>query len=186
MINLLPPQGLTFLKIEYRLRVSAVFMIMCGLAFLCIAIACIPTHVLVKAQIKGIDTTASNFQNQHKAIITLENEVKKTNTIITQLKKNPDTLNVGMLIEKINQLTSTTTPIKSYVMQYDSKTNIVTGIQIQGIASTRGDIMMLKRTLENSNTELFENIQVPISDLARDTNAPFTITINFKKNITHI
>jgi len=55
MINLLPPKAKKFAKIEYYLRVGSTFAFLFGALALFIAVAHIPTYVLIDVQIKTLN-----------------------------------------------------------------------------------------------------------------------------------
>jgi Tfp pilus assembly protein PilN len=176
MINLIPPDGQKVLKTEYVLRVGATFGILFGVVLLLVVVAHIPTYVLVDAQIKSLDTSMVQYNNEREDTRELDEEVKRAKTITAQLGVTDDTISATALLTELQRVMPNAITLKSFAMQTDDKGDAT--VQVQGIAPTREALAAFKVAVENS--EMFAEAQIPISDLAKDTDLPFAVTITLE------
>lgn len=177
MINLIPPEGLRVVKMEYFLRVGATFCFLFGFTILLITVALIPTYVLVDAQIKTIENSTAEYQKQNETLTTLDQEVRTTMLVVNKLKGGNNTITSSQVIGAIYQSAPSGIVFKSFLVEQDDAGMV--SVQARGVAPTREVLVKLKTTLESA--ELFEEAVIPIGDLARDTNLPFVITISLAK-----
>lgn len=173
MINLIPPQGHTALTHEYVLRVWTVYAAI--LAGVCAAGAAllIPTYVLVSAQLNVVAVDNARTTEVEGEFARVEEDIAHANTIITQLMENTSDVRISEVIEEVvshggQGITFTT-------FQAVEEKGTLKEIAIQGIASSRGTLSSLKTSLEAS--PYFTRVELPLSDLARDANLPFAITL---------
>ncbi len=176
MINLIPPGGHAVMRREYLLRVSATVSFLFTGVFVFLTIALIPTYVLVEAQ---INTFALDERDNSKedALKNAEAEVSRVKAILTQLKSTPDTITASDVIDEVRKSASPNIFFKTF--DVNASAGIIESIHVQGIAPTRETLAGLKRALEES--KIFLRAEVPISDLARDADLPFAITITLEK-----
>lgn len=176
MINLLPPIGHHAVKQEYLFRVTASILLLFSFIAIFLTIAFVPTYVLVGAQIKafeGVDGTDAEKETLRSA----EAEMQTAEDILKQLGKSTETLSHSLVIQEIQKMASSEIDFKTF--RIDSTKDDVVVIQVQGIAETRESLAQYKIALESA--PLFEKAEIPISDLAKETNLPFSITITPKK-----
>lgn len=177
MINLIPPQGQRVARQEYMLRVTSTFFILFGILGLFLTVACIPTYVLITAQMKVID--AENQQNapNQETVRKAENEVLQANNIVAQLKASPSSNSYITYIEEILKTAPEGISFKTFTL--GTTGGVFDMIQVQGTASTRETLSRFKTALEA--TDMFTKAEVPIADLVRETNLPFVIAITVKQ-----
>lgn len=177
MINLIPPQGIRAAKREYVLRTAATALMLFGTIVLLLVAAHVPTYILVDAQIKTLELTAEKEAGREDAIKTAEAEVKRVQAVLAQLKKTPSKTREIDVVTEIEKYTSGAIELQNFTVTMENvKTDL---IQVRGIAATREALAQFKNALENS--PLFEKADIPISDLVRETNLPFTITLTLTK-----
>lgn len=176
MINLIPLEGKKSAKREYMLRLGATFCFLFGFVTLLLAAAHIPTYVLIQAQISTIEADAGRGTDKVEAIKQADEEVRKIGVVIAQLKKTHDTLHKSDVVTEIERHISDTIVLKNFSIDITGqKTDM---IQVQGTATTREALAQFKSALEAS--PLFSKAEVPISDLVRDTDLPFTVTLQLE------
>lgn len=177
MINLIPPEGKKVLKREFILRVSGTSAFLLGIVCLILVGSLVPTYVLTSAQIqeyeKRIETVGDTTQKYKEA----EQEIKKIGEVLTQLKSGSSTRPSTELFREVERLASPGIVFKSFQINTDKR--VGDSLLVQGVAPTRESLVVFKNALKTSS--LFEKADIPISDLARDVELPFTITISLKK-----
>lgn len=173
MINLIPPQGRALMKREYMFRVGATFCILFGWLALFFAVAHIPTYVLVKAQIQNIDAVAQRESSRDEEIKQSEAEVRAAQAVIMQLRAVKESRKVADIVGEVHRLANDSIRLHTFVLtDLEEKTSV---IQVQGSATTREEFVAFKDALEASL--FFARAEIPISDLARDTDLPFMMTL---------
>ena len=136
-----------------------------------LTIAFIPTYVLVGAQIKTFEGVEKN-NAEHTESGTTESEVRATESLLKQLGKTTESRTAGAIIKEIEETAPPTVSFKTFRIESVKGT---TTIQVQGVADTRESLARFKNALEASDS--FDKAEVPISDLAKETELPFMITI---------
>lgn len=173
MMNLIPPQGKRSARREYLLRTVSVCAMILGVVILLLAIAHMPTYVLVDAQTDALESTARKESERGEAVKVLEAEVGRTELIIKQLKRTKDLPREIDIVAEIRQHASNGIRLTAFTVDVSGqKTD---QIQVSGVASTREMLAGFKTALESS--PLFEKAEIPISSLVRDTDLPFTVTL---------
>ncbi len=179
MINLIPPIGHKTIRREYILRVVSTILLLFSSVIICLTIALVPRYVLVDTQIKVLESELNQQGISTDVYSAVEKEVKNSNNVLSQIKSvSPHTLS-STVIEEVKAVASPSITFETF--QVDSGGDRVNSVQIQGVAPTREALAQLKLKLENS--PMFEKAEVPIADLVRDTNLPFTITVVLEKNM---
>jgi len=69
---------------------------------------------------------------------------------------------------------------KQFTINTDEQ-GVIEEVLVQGVSPTRSELAQYKVSLEDN--PLFESAEVPISDLARDANLPFVITITLSQDV---
>lgn len=174
MINLIPPAGHRVVKREYILRVGATYAFLFGLVCFVLGVAYVPTYVLIKAQIDTMSIVTERERGEGETLKIIENEIRMTHEVLTQLQSVKDSITPSDAIGAIEKATPTGVSFKTFTIS-ETKGNI-TAIQVQGVATTRETLIRFKRDVEE--LEIFSTAEVPISDLAKDTNLPFTMTVS--------
>lgn len=174
MINLIPPEGLRNVKKEYALRVGATLGMLFGFTCMLIAAALIPTYVLIDAQSKTLEDATARFREQNEVLTSLDDEVRTAMLLTKVIALNYDEVTPTKIIETIQHATPPGVAFESF--QLEQKGEIITSVQVRGVAKTRETLIALKTNLEK--TGLFENVTIPIGDLARDSNLSFALSIS--------
>lgn len=173
MINLLPPKGHTSLKHEYFLRIISVYGFMLGAVFISGIILVLPTYVLVSSQLNNVRPMDSEEEIIKNTYAEALSHIQDANTVMAQLRSAVPNVETSAIITEVIRLAPK--GITFHTFQAKREANVLKSIDVQGYAVTRNALAALKNALEAS--PIFETATVPISDLARETNLPFVITI---------
>lgn len=180
MINLIPPQGHSALHHEYILRVGALYGFLLGGVLVAGTVLMIPTYVLTGSQLEAVRSDNSENAEATQSFSRASDEIKTANAVMSQLKVNEESVAYSAIIEEIVRSAPSGITFNTFQIRPAEKES--TDLTVQGLASTRNALATFKSALEVS--PLFEKAEIPISDLARDTNLPFVVTITLKKSIT--
>ena len=172
MINLIPPAGHAAIRKEYLMRVGATYCLLFAAIAILLTVALIPTYVLVRAQMNG--AIAQEGANEEDAdIARIEDDISRTEAIVTELKKMPTEPDMSTLIHEIEKSAPQGISFRNFMLNHVK--NVIGPIQVQGTATRREDLIVFKQALEAHS--LFESAAVPIADLARERDVPFSMTV---------
>ncbi len=171
MINLLPPEGHRAVKQEYLLRMGASVLLLFSCVGIFLTVAFVPTYVLIGAQVKTFEGVEKN-NSESTQTGTTTSDVRVIESLLKQIGKTSESREAGSIIKEIEGVASPAISFKTFRIESVKGT---TTIQVQGIAETRGSLADFKNALEASDS--FTKADVPISDLAKETDLPFMITI---------
>lgn len=179
MINLIPPEGEKAVRREYLLRTGATAACIIGFVFLVLSGSLLPTYILTGVHIKEYQEKVDAEKDIAQVFQDAEKEVKLSEELLTQLKSGSSSRSVSELIRAVEEKTPQGITFKAFQMN-TAKRGADT-LLVQGVAATREDLVRFKNTLKE--VPLFEKVEIPIADLARDTSLPFSITITLKPMI---
>lgn len=177
MINLIPPEGQKVAKREYVLRVFSTMCVLFGFIAILLAVANIPTYVLIGAQINSLNETHTKSAEKETLIKKIDTEVQGAMAIVRQIKSSPDTMQATEVIGEIKKHTSSNVTLRTFVINKNTENTIVS-VDIQGLATTRSALAEFKNAFAES--KMFKKVEVPIADLVSETNVPFTLTMMLK------
>lgn len=173
MINLLPPKGHTALKHEYILRVASMYGFILAGVFIAGTILMVPTYVLVSSQLNTVRPEDAQIDETKKIYDEALSHVQSANTTMAQLRSSVPNADISALITEIIRVAPP--GITFHTFQVLREEALVKSVEVQGEATTRNALAALKNTLEAST--LFETARIPISDLARENELPFVVTV---------
>ncbi len=177
MINLIPPEGHKMIRREYFLRVGSTILFLFSGVIVCLTIALVPRYVLIGAQIKTTEAGANQEEVNNDVYQAVEKEVTNVNSILSQFKRVSAPIFSSTVIELVRSTAPTSITFETFIV--NSSGDYVDSVQISGVAPTREALAELKSRLEASS--VFDKAEVPIADLVRDNNLPFTITVTLEK-----
>jgi len=177
MTNLIPPEGKKSVKREYFLRVGATYGFLFSFVLILLSAALIPTYVLVGAQIDAFEAEKEQNNNDTSALQEIDKEVEAIKEILAQFKRTPENILPSVLISEIKNVAPYSIGFTNFTVQAEE--GVIDKIKIQGDAPTREALAALKNAIEAS--PFFDKAEVPIADLARDTDLPFAITVTLVK-----
>ncbi len=173
MINLLPPNARKQVQVEYWIRVSSVWVILLGCACIIIGLLMVPSLILVQAQLAVYDGEYQAASTQNSVYEKLEQDVQVANGIATQLGTSDGDRLFSNIISEVEGIAARTVVLNSIAF---SRTDIgVQSVQITGESASRLLLVEFRDALENS--PLFDSAALPLANLAKDKDVPFSITI---------
>lgn len=174
MINLIPPEAQSHIVTEYWFRVAAVWLMMLAVTMGLVAILLLPAYVLVTNQV-SVNTQAA------EAIMAESGEQSSALKLLTQANLYADAVVVSAgrqsLLSVFDAIASVTTPDVISISNYSfARTDAALGqIKIDGEALTRRDLISFRDKL--TEHPLIDKVNLPIANLAKDKNIPFSITL---------
>jgi hypothetical protein len=179
MINLIPPSAQKQVKHEYWIRVASVWMILIGSAFLVVSILMAPVYMLVTAQLKSFsfEYTQANIESQ--SFKDSETKIITSNEIASLLAKSEGTTAYTTIIKKLESLAGEDIIITDFDLS--RKAGVISPVVISGEADSRLALTQFQDAIQGD--EMFSGATLPISNLAKDRDIPFTITVDLNKKI---
>ena len=180
MINLIPPEAKKSITIEYWVRVGSVWALLLAFALACASFVFLPAYVLISSQ---VDAYTESTDSASEKIASYEN----VTTGLIRASQEARTVIAGTNI----------TPISEYVALIDtvqgSGINItkvslsradegIAPIQVSGVATDRQSLAAFRDRLLREAT--FSAVDLPIANLAKDRDIPFSITITVDNSMT--
>lgn len=173
MINLIPHKGQIALKHEYLLRVGSVYGFLFTGVFLACTALMVPTYVLTSSQMIGAQDVSAEIEKTKASFGTAFGEIKVANTVMAQLRKEQDDIQISQVIEEIVKVAPREISFTTFQAEREGVT--LKEIRVQGIAENRIALATFKNEIEKSS--LFSQALVPIADLARNSDLPFVVTV---------
>jgi hypothetical protein len=177
MINLIPLAAKRSVRIEYWVRVLSVWLILWSIALFAAASILLPTYMLVGLQVSSYEATAveaseevASYENVSGALAQASQEAR----IVLDEEAKPLFSEFLLLFERLQgegvQVTKT-------MLDRDEKG--IGLIALEGIAADRQALASFRdRLLEQ---ESITAVDLPISNLARDKDITFSITVTLVK-----
>lgn len=174
MINLIPPHARKQVKIEYWIRVVSVWVLLSAIALLVVAVLLVPSYTLVRSQLSAYEATYQQAAEWDASYKELEVEVAEANTNAKQLLLGSDSLKFTVVLQEIETLAGASIMVDSVDMERE-ETGVLETFEVKGIAATRAALVAYRDAIEQH--ELFASAALPISNLAKDREVPFSITV---------
>jgi hypothetical protein len=173
MINLLPPHARKQVQVEYWIRVCSVWVSLMGLACIIIGLLLTPSLILVQSQLNLYDNEYQNASAQNNVYESLEESVHLANTISMQLMSSNSEALFSDLLFEVEKIARRSVVLDS--IAFTGTEALVESIQLSGEALSRSLLVQFRDDLEES--PFFESVELPLSNLAKDKDVPFNITI---------
>lgn len=175
--TLLPLHDRIALRREYYIRVLIVFCFMISVALLIGVVSLLPTFIkTVNAEkdAKNFEiTTAKEPANQD--LKTVQLKVVNSLTLLESLKKDDNTPRLSDLIQGVLSMREGLR-FNSFSAAKNGTTTFT--MSLQGVASTRNDLLAFKNNFESMAPE--NKIDLPVSSLAKSTNIQFSLQLKEK------
>ncbi len=178
MINLIPPKGHTALKHEYVLRVASVYAFLLAGVLVAATALMIPTYVVTSTQLTGAKDEGDRMAETKQKFDTAFGEIREANTVMAQLRKESATTDISDIITEVVRVAPRGVTFTTF--QATREGTKLPEIQVQGMADSRIVLASFKNALEASDR--FSEAIVPISDLARDSELPFVVTVTLEES----
>jgi hypothetical protein len=176
MINLIPPQAKKSLMIEYWVRVASTWLILWSITLIVSTIILLPTYVLIGTQVSVYKTSAeeaslkvASYKDVSRSLVNASQRAR----ILVDESGLADISEFITLIEGLQGSEVELSQINLNRIENGFDPMIVSGTAAdrQALASFRDRLLA---------EEKISSVDLPISNLARDKDIQFTITVNLK------
>lgn len=179
-MNLLPKEQKDDLKKGFKMRFAIVVSFLVSISFLIGIILLFPAYFLTPGRsFSAPDQTLSDLTNNpaDQEILNLPEEIKSKLALVqTDLNQVSATAVISQIADLINRGVLLSS-ISFYRNQsYQGKKGTL--ITLSGTASSRDSLVSFSAALENSGS--FSSVDMPVSNLTKDKNIPFNITVFIK------
>ncbi len=176
MSNLIPPQGHQSVAREYIMRIFSVYGFLLAAVLLALCALVVPTYALVNTQLNINASQGTPGNDVNTVFRDAETSIQHANELVAQLATPSKSVHASEILKEIKKSAREDIIFKNFqIQQTQEKDERRITVSVQGIARSRGALARLKENLEAS--PLFEHAEVPISDLARDAELPFAMTL---------
>ncbi|MCA9363659.1 hypothetical protein KC727_00340 [Candidatus Kaiserbacteria bacterium] len=174
MINFLPPEGLSLVKREYWVRVLSVWGFLLFAVCVVSVLSLLPTYVLLKSQLAAAEVRIVGGEDTTEEYRVAAEAVKDANVVIGQLEKTRPSVRPSEIVGALVAATPANVEVNRLLLKQDAGA-AVSAVQVQGVAATREALVRFKEVIQEG--VLFSEVEVPISDLAREVELPFAIMV---------
>lgn len=179
MINLIPPSAEKQVQREYWVRVASIWMILFGFAFAIVALLNVPVYILVRSQLDSFLQEYKEATDMTDTFIASEVAIANANEIVRLLAKEDPVEPFSRILKEIEGLRGASITILDFTISRTE--NVLDPIVVSGVANSRLELSEFRDAIEES--EFFASAQLPLSNLAKDKDIPFTITITPEKAV---
>jgi hypothetical protein len=187
MSNLIPPHGRTLVHREYIARLVSVYALMIAVVVIAAATLLMPQYLFVQARQETIEASRHSEADSETAFKEHEKLITDMNSLVRELNALAPSLPVTEVLRTLDDVPRTGVRVTGFQFPKgdywnpaappDQSMNPV--FQMTGQATSRATLASFRGALEA--TPLIETAQVPLSDLARDTNLTFTMTVTLSR-----
>ncbi|MCB9810661.1 MAG: hypothetical protein H6779_02425 [Candidatus Nomurabacteria bacterium] len=174
MINLIPPTAKKQITKEYWVRVISVWLFAVSVAGLLVAISLLPVYVLVTSQVgtyassaKEVAAKVADYDLSASALTM----AKRQSALLVELQQLEQ---FSSLMAAIDDLQGSMIIINDY--EFLRAGMAVESVEVKGIADTREALVEFRDNL--SALPEVKDVKLPISDLAKDKDIGFTLSVN--------
>jgi glutathione S-transferase len=173
MSNLLPPEGKKTVKTEYWVRTASVWAILWSLVFGAIVLMLGSTYMLLSSRLETVRAeTAQKANDATTSFQEAKNAILRANTFATKLAKTSSLPATSRVLSELDHELSSEIALTAVALAPNDKT---LELEVRGVAKTREALAQFVERLKRN--PYFADARVPVSDLARATDAPFGITV---------
>lgn len=179
MINLIPPVAKRKILTEYWTRVATVWLGTLSAVVVIWSVALLPAYVLITTQTKVFARDSAEVKAEVDEYNTSVANLIDTSSKASRLLAQKNAVILSETINHLETLVGTGVTIESYELSRVSDTELQP-IIVTGRAATREDLANFRETLLLDPQ--IESALLPLSNLARDRDIAFSITITLKKS----
>lgn len=173
MANLIPPAARKKVKTQYWFRVASVWMFLVATACLMVSLLQLPAYVLVSGQLEAFDESFKEAAKDNEEFTFSKAAIERSTEIGLVLKSQHENSGFSEVINALENMTNDEVEIYTFkVLREEGKISVIT---ISGQAKSRTSLADFKNTIESN--QLFETAILPLSNLAKDKDIPFQISI---------
>ena len=167
------PQARKKVTREYWFRIGTVWALLVTVAFLISTVFLLPSYVLLKAHLSAAELEAQTLTDVERDVVNTEVLIKEANFFAGELAGGAEGEDFTIIVEALDTALSSDIELRTFTLVRTE--DGVEEMKLSGVAASRDALTLFESTLEAD--PLFEEASVPISDLVRGSNLPFTMTI---------
>lgn len=175
MINILPESGRGIVKREYRIRLVAVFLFLLALLSLVTAVMLLPSYLFATVE-------SEQASLEEARLLAAKVPGAKTDAeVITAVNQQIAGLEAFMMAPRPSEallevLQSAGSGIELVRVSYEGGAG---SISLSGKATSRDMLLQFSKALQK--LPIVASVDLPVSDLAKNTNVSFSMTLVLKK-----
>lgn len=173
MANLIPPDAKKAIVTEYWFRVLVLWSVMSGIALALVMGLQIPAFMLLKSHTANYSNAHADAAEKKTDYDEGEKEIESANQLAKLLAAQADDYLFSDLVAVLDEIAGSTVVILD--VQFRKSENVLQNIEIRGIAADRQSLANFSADLESH--PLFLSADLPFSNLAKDKDISFNITI---------
>lgn len=173
MINLIPTSAKKQVVIEYWLRVITVWFLLVSLTALIGAAVMLPVYVLLKEQISVYQESADKAQEKMAVFENVSSDLVAASQQAKIILDNQKDATLSKYIYMFSSLETEALILSSITVSRDGE--VVAPVQLSGVASDRQALADFRDRL--LAIEDVKAVDFPISNLAKDKDIPFGMTV---------
>jgi len=176
MINLLPPGQKQIVEKEYKFRLGSAYILLMSIVVVIGVVLLLPSYFFVDTRESVAESELSTLQSSSESTEreAIREELLLTKKYLGELTKDEARAPLYTVIDKVSIHSDKAINISTVSYTRVEVENIST-LSVGGVAPTRDALLGFKRALEED--ELFDEVVLPVSSLAKDEDIDFNIQI---------
>jgi hypothetical protein len=180
MINLIPAEAKKHLLKEYWIRSVTVWFFLWTFALLLGATLLAPSYVLLSLQINAYGDSAQKADEKNANFEAVAKDLKRASEIAAFVSERFERPSMTEYLTLLKNLESADVSVAR--MSLNRNGDSVEEISVSGVADSRQALADFRNRMLAS--EQIESVDLPISNLAKDKEIPFELTITLAKQKT--
>ena len=177
MINLIPAEAKKRILREYWLRAVTVWFFLWSCAILLGVTLLVPSYVLINLQIKAYASSAQTANEKNENYESVAKELEHASKLAAAVSEQFQRPTMTQYLSRIKSLESADAQVTRVNLSRDGES--VREISISGTAASRQALADFRNRLREEDG--VESVDLPISNLAKDRDIPFELTVTFVK-----
>ena len=173
MSNLLPPDARKGVAKEYWLRVVSVWLMLFAFACLIVGVLAFPSFVAITTTTEDMASTGGEEAAETAELRQAESAIMVSNLQASQILSQQTDVSFSALIQTLEDLSGNGVSLTSYDLSQTE--GILDPIIVRGVADSRTTLTGFVERIEAEAQ--FAEAELPIANLAKDTDIAFQITI---------
>ncbi len=175
MINLLPPEHRTSVEREYKFRLASAYILLISIAIFIGVVLLLPSYFFASTQERVAEQELAILESSSESVEreAINTQLRETKERLINLTRTEDKEPVFALIDTMSSHKQDEVSITNISYSRGNQGNSL--LSVGGVAATRDALLDFKRALETDT--LFEEIELPVSSLAKEEDIQFSIQI---------
>ncbi len=177
MINLIPPVVRKSIVTEYWIRVASVWLFIVAVAATAVVFLSLPVYVLVSSQVDVYAQSAAEATERVTEYDLSAGALVRANVMAQKVFELREVEKFSTIVASIEALQGSDIVIDGF--EFARQENSLAPVQVTGRAATRQALSDFRESLLSQ--ESISDVILPISNLAKDRDIQFSVSITFKE-----